>query len=117
MFHTASATSGFAINVNVMVQPRGALADLEALVEASRQQFARLELTVERLGTERRGDVDVLTGEYHGQIAGLPPVRCVVLGFLRGDRQVWVTATARLDQWAEHGEALRALIAAVRVAP
>lgn len=115
LIDSASAKTGFAMNLNVMAQPRGEIADLEAMVAQSRDQFERLELTVDALEITRRGDVDVIAGEYHGRIGRSPRLHFLTLGWLRGEQQVWVTATATETLWRRHGDVLREHMAGVRI--
>jgi hypothetical protein len=115
LIDSASAKSGFGMNLSVMAQPRGEIADLTAMIELSREQFDRLELTVDALEVTRHGDSDVIAGEYHGRIGGSPRLHFLILGWLRGEQQIWVTATATETLWRKHGEMLRELMAGVRI--
>ena len=116
MFHRPSATPTFAMTVNVMAQPRGELADLETVVVESRKELERMKLTVDQLEIAERGDVAVVVGEYRGRIGAMQPMQFLAVAYLRGDQQVWVTATASAAQWSEHEDALRELMAGVRIA-
>jgi hypothetical protein len=115
LLHEATAKAGFAINVNVMAQPRGGLADLAEMIEQNRAQLDQMKLEVVAMATTLRGDVEVVECEYAGRIGRMPPMRFLALAWLRGEQQVWVTATSTEKLWPEHADALRELMAAVRV--
>lgn len=110
-------SGGFAMNVNVQAQPRGAIADLAALLAISRRQLERAKLTVDSLTIESWGDTEVVAGEYHGRVGATPPLHFLALGFLGDETQIFVTVTATEAQWEEHADSLRALRAGVTLEP
>jgi hypothetical protein len=114
----ASEKQGFLINVNVMIQARGAITGVDAIIDVNKKQFAKLEdVTVDTLEPGKVGEVDVVKCEFHGRIPGLPPIHCLQVIYLRGDQQVIVTATAAPSQWKVQERVLRALIHGVTIAP
>ncbi|MEZ6035842.1 MAG: hypothetical protein R3F29_00075 [Planctomycetota bacterium] len=108
--------TGFALNVNVMKVARGPITDLQMLLDVNQQQMEQMKLTVDRFEIVERDGVQVLEGEYHGKIGRMAPMHFLLLGYLRGEQQVFVTVTSSEKLWEKHEDSLRKLIAGVRVA-
>lgn len=97
----------FATNLNVMKSARGEIEDLPALEAAMRQQFEQVRLALLRVERGRRGEQEILSGEYTGEFPGTPPLHFFFLAYLRGEHQVWVTLTTTRDRSAEELDAFR----------
>ncbi|MBX3463915.1 MAG: hypothetical protein KF830_12155 [Planctomycetes bacterium] len=115
LMRTGGARAGFATNVNVLAQPRGEVVDLEELAALTRQQFGQLGVDIDQLEVQARDGVEVLQLEYHGQIGGSAPLRFLALAYLRGEKQVWITATALQSTWGDQEAELRRLLEDVRI--
>lgn len=115
LVHQATAETGFALTLNVMAGPNPDAIDLAAIVAANRAQLEQMHATIDTLAVVSRGGRDVVEGEYHGRIGSPIPMHFLALAFLRGDQQVWVTATATEKLWTEHGDRLRALLAGITI--
>jgi len=116
LFHPASKSATFEVNVSVMIQPRGEFQDMEAFVQAMKDELQQHGLTVEGVALEQRGDVDVMVSEYHGRVGNLPLLHYLSLGYLTGEEQVFVTILASKDQWQTEQATLRKVLAGIEVA-
>lgn len=115
LFHTPSKTLTFEANVNVSIQPKGAIKDIDALIAASKSQFQQLKITIVDIRAEQRGDIDVMISECSGRIGNLPFMHILNLGFLRDEEQVFVTIVASKSQWKSEQENMRKIIAGILI--
>lgn len=111
----ATAETGFAHNVNVLVLPLPRNPGLERLRNLNRSQLERMKLEILRLEVVEHDGRDVLLGEYRGAPGGQPPMHFLMLLWPDGDRQVVVTATASQEGWAAAEKDLRAIMAGIRL--
>jgi len=86
-------TKGFAVNVNVVIQPYSGTIDQYAAL--SRKQFVAAKFKVIR---DAKVGKDGLLFEYSGRLQGRQ-LRWYARAILRGDKVYLVTATATKDQW------------------
>jgi hypothetical protein len=105
----------FATNLNVVKSARGEIADLAALEAAMREQFQQLKLEILHVERGRRGDQEILSGEYTGEFPGTPPLHFFVLAYLRGEQQVWVTLTTTRDRSSEELESCRGILRSIAI--
>jgi hypothetical protein len=112
------ARNGFTNNANVQAVPRGSVADAEQLLAANRTEFAKVPtLTIDAAKIGERSGQPVVEMEFHGKVASSPELRFLTLYYLRGQQQVAVTFTVRADDWQEHEESLRAVLAGITITP
>ncbi|MCB9879143.1 MAG: hypothetical protein H6835_16225 [Planctomycetes bacterium] len=108
--------TGFALNANVMKVARGPITDLHMLLDVNQKQMEQMNLTVDRFEVVERDGVEVLEGEYHGKIGRMASMHFLLLGYLRGEQQVFVTVTSSDKLWEKHEGELRELVAGIRIA-
>lgn len=116
LMNTGNATPTFNPNINVQVMPAGAGATLDMLMALNKMQLASISgITLKWIRKEKVSGVDAIRYEFHGKMGQSEELHFLGMIFLKGDRQVVVTATNFHARWPACKEEYQRLFAEMKI--